>query len=80
MDTKTTARRAVESICERQDGLFELAYLPNQRVHYTKREALDSLAGNRYFAPLARKTRGSKKEDVADTGNVLWADIDSLRA
>jgi hypothetical protein len=78
MDIKTTARRAVEFIWEGQDGLFELAHYPHERAHYTKTEALDSLVGHRYVAPLARKSRGSKKENVADVGNVLWADIDSL--
>jgi hypothetical protein len=72
------ARYVVEFVWEAQSGLFELAHSPNRRSHYTKRDALDSLAGNRYFAPLARKTRGSKKENVADLGNVLWADIDHL--
>jgi hypothetical protein len=78
MDTKTAARRAVEFIWEGQDGLFELAHHPHERAHYTKTEALHYLVRNRYFAPLARKSRGSKKENVADVGNVLWADIDSL--
>jgi hypothetical protein len=75
---EASSKSAVEFVWDGQDGLFELAYLLNQRTHYTKTEALDSLDGNRYFAPLARKVRGSKKKDVADTGNVLWADIDSL--
>src|SRR5215216_5787594 len=75
---RVTGRNAVEFLWEWQDGLFELARHPNQRIHYKKREALESLSGNRYFAPLARKSRGSKKEDVARVGNVLWADIDSL--
>src|SRR5687767_12885655 len=73
-----TARCAVEFVWEVQYGVFELARHPHERAHYTKTEALDSLVGNRYFAPLARKSRGSKKENVADVGNVLWADIDSL--
>jgi len=75
---RVTGRNAVEFLWEWQDGLFELARHPNQRIHYKKREALESLAGNRYFAPVASKSRGSKKEDVARVGNVLWADIDSL--
>jgi hypothetical protein len=73
-----SGRDAVQFLWDGQNGLFELAPYPDQRIHYTKSKALDSLAGNRYFAPLARKSRGSKKENVADVGNVLWADIDSL--
>jgi hypothetical protein len=71
-------RSAVQFVWASQVGLFELAYYPNRRTHYTKSAALNCLGGNRYFAPLARKTRGSKKENVADVGNMLWADIDSL--
>jgi hypothetical protein len=73
-----TGRDAVEFVWDGQEGLFELAFTPDRRMHYSKAQALESLEGNRYYAPLARKSPGSKKENVADTGNVLWADIDSL--
>ena len=72
------ARSAVEFVWNGQDGLFELARSPQRRRYYSRAEALDSLPGNRYFAPLARKRPGSKKKDVAGTGNILWADIDHL--
>jgi hypothetical protein len=32
----------------------------------------------RFFGPLARKSKGMEKADVADTGNVVWVDIDDL--
>jgi len=34
----------------------------------------------RFFAPLARRRRGSKKGDVHSFANVLWADMDSREA
>jgi hypothetical protein len=76
--TPASARSAVAFLWSEQTGLFELAYEPNKRRYFTKHEALNVLDQHRYFAPLARKKRGSKKSDVADTGNVLWADIDDL--
>jgi hypothetical protein len=76
--TPASARSAVAFLWSRQVGLFELASDPASRRLYEKRAALASLARNRYFAPLARKSGGSKKENVADIGNVLWADIDHL--
>src|SRR6266511_5760288 len=48
------------------------------RKLYGKDEALASLDGNDYFAPLARRACGSKKKHVAKFGNVLWVDIDEL--
>ncbi len=48
------------------------------RKLYAKDEALASLDGNDYFAPLAHKARGSTKKHVANVGNVLWVDIDEL--
>jgi hypothetical protein len=74
----TSAKHAVAFIWSGQDGIFELAREPDKRRYFTKPEALSVLDKHCYFAPLARKRRGSKKEDVADTGNVLWADIDHL--
>jgi hypothetical protein len=74
----TTAREAVDFIWDGQNSFFELAVWPGRRTHLSEARALDSLAGNRYYGPLARKAPGSTKQDVADTGNVLWADIDSL--
>jgi hypothetical protein len=76
--TPASARSAVAFLWSGQAGLFELAYEPDKRRYFTKHEALSVLDKNRYFAPLARRRRGSKKEDVAGTGNVLWADIDHL--
>jgi hypothetical protein len=70
---------ALEFLWSGQSGLFELARKNGARVQrhlYAKEEALLSLAGNNYFGPLARASYGSKKEDVAEVGNVLWADID----
>src|SRR5713101_751371 len=70
---------ALEFLWSGQDGLFELARKNGahfQRHLYTKEEALLSLAGNDCFGPLARASYGSKEENVAEVGNVLWADID----
>jgi hypothetical protein len=75
-----SARDAVEFVWSGQQGLFELAFEPSRRRHFAIDDALNNLGGHRYFAPLARKTRGSKKKHVADTGNVLWADIDLPRS
>jgi hypothetical protein len=75
---RTPPAEFLEFIWHGQEGLFELASEPSQREHFSRADALASLAGKRYFAPMARKHLGSTKGDVADTGNVLWADIDSL--
>ena len=74
------SRAAVAFVWAKQEGFFELARKPSQRFHLTREEALNGLDDKRYFAPLARKRSGSKKDDVALTGNVLWADIDHLDA
>jgi hypothetical protein len=71
-------RDAVAFVWEGQDGWFEVVRHLSRRHYYAKEAALDSLPDHRYFAPLARRRRGSKKKDVATTGNVLWADIDHL--
>jgi hypothetical protein len=72
------ARDAVAFVWSGQDGLFELAYETDKRRYFSRDKALTVLDEYRYFAPLARRRRGSKKKDVAATGNVLWADIDHL--
>lgn len=72
---------ALDFIWHDQTGFFELARKDEHgmaRQLYSKEQALASLAGHDYFAPLARKTRGSKKKDVTDVGNVLWVDIDEV--
>jgi hypothetical protein len=74
----TSGQDAVSFIWSNQSGIFELAREPDKRHYFKKSEALTVLDQYRYFAPLARKKRGSTKSDVADTGNVLWADIDDL--
>jgi hypothetical protein len=60
--------------------VFELCPWPNSREHFDRSTALASLRGKRFFAPLARRHPGSTKADVAEVGNVLWADIDDLEA
>src|SRR5688572_3087757 len=73
----SSGQAAIEFLWSGQAGWFELAFEPNRRELFELDEALKSLYRMRFFAPLARKTRGSTKEDVNDHGNVVWADIDS---
>ena len=73
-----TARDAVAFLWQGQDGYFEIAQRVSRRIVLERDEALTRLDGMNFFAPLARKTIGSTKKDVADQGNVLWADLDSL--
>lgn len=73
-------RAAIEFLWADQDGWFEVAFSPAHRQVMSRADALAALPQMRYFAPTARKQRGSRKSDVADQGNVLWADIDSRDA
>jgi DNA-binding transcriptional ArsR family regulator len=76
------AAETIEFVWSGQSGLFELARRQGNSVrrelYATMGEAVGSLEGKDYFAPLARKSWGSTKQHVADNGNVLWADIDEL--
>jgi hypothetical protein len=76
----TSAERFLKFVWEGQSGVFELCPWPNSREHFDRSTALASLRGKRFFAPLARRHPGSTKADVAEVGNVLWADIDDLEA
>jgi hypothetical protein len=76
------AAETIEFVWSGQSGLFELARRQGNSVrrelYATMGEAVGSLEGKDYFAPLARKSSGSTKQHVAENGNVLWADIDEL--
>jgi len=75
------ARAAGALILEGQEPPFE----GRVRVRMDEARWFDSPAelveaGVDYFGPVARKARrhlaGSSKEDVADTTNVVWLDLD----
>src|SRR5581483_5076024 len=46
----------------------------------SREEAFAGIAGSRFFGPLARRAKGSRREQIAETGNVIWADVDSRDA
>lgn len=73
-----TAADAVAFVWEGQDGRF-VEVCPERwvRRHYVSRDrALARVSDWKYFAPVTRATKGSKKINAALTCNVLWVDID----
>jgi hypothetical protein len=58
---------------------FEVASDPSRRFVGDLQSALDRIEQGhvRYYGPVARASRGSKKGDVASSSNLLWLDTDT---
>jgi hypothetical protein len=61
-------------------GQFEIRTRRDRPGDFVPAEAVVRAAGGgyfRFFGPLARHSAGSTKEDVAESGNIVWLDADA---